>query len=436
MFKFLRLCLKNELKDYLIVILALSLFLSFEYIIWNLFFCAYGHFISYEEQFFYNFSTLALMGLIFMMILFINYFFTDKKKKEFSLILLSGRKIMDIIVFLIMQYGAIFILSNIISMIIGKVILEFIANYLLIHYQLVLQYNIFYALGMFFLMDGLIFIYIMLVNFGMFIRLETKIVNLMSHKASRIKTTFLKQIINKSQNKINKQKQKDIKKALGHISITVIMILSLVGILFYETYSEKLLMHVLANISLITFINLTIPYLFDVLHQRFFKSIILLVSCSNVIYMIKSMIFLINLSGLLIPLIITFMMLYSMGIITQVYMVVYILIIVIMLFISMIFKLSLLIETKNHEQQTLRTLGINNKQLNKIRRLEFNTFYMIAIILPMLFSFLLLHSGICFQVIESAFATMIMIEYIIGAFISYFIIYALYRKIYRKETIS
>ena len=181
MFKFLRLCLKNELKDYLIVILALSLFLSFEYIIWNLFFCAYGHFISYEEQFFYNFSTLALMGLIFMMILFINHFFTDKKKKEFSLILLSGRKIMDIIVFLVMQYGTIFILSNIISMIIGKIILEFIANYLLIHYQIVLQYNTFYALGMFFLMDGLIFIYIMLVNFGMFIRLETKIVNLMSH---------------------------------------------------------------------------------------------------------------------------------------------------------------------------------------------------------------------------------------------------------------
>lgn len=363
-----------------------------------------------------------------------NHFFTDMKKKEFSLILLSGRKITDIIRYLIMQYGGIFVISNLISIVTGKIILELMTNYLLTHYQIVLPYNMVFTLGMFFLMDALIFIYIMLINFGTFIRLETKIVNLMSNKVSRPKTSFIDRIINnQSIDKTHEKKHNNLKKALAHFSIVFIMILSLIAIFFKQEFNEKVLFHTAANICLVAFINLTIPYLFDIFHKRFFRSIILLVSCSNIMYMIKSMIFIINLSCVLIPVVISFMVLFSSGIITQVYIVIYILIIMIMLFLSMIFKLSFLMETKHHEQQTLQTLGINSKQLNSVKRIEFNIFYFIAVILPMLFSFLLLYSGIHYHIIEINFAKMIIAGYVSGAAVSYLIMYGQYRKIYRKE---
>ena len=433
MFRFFRLCLKNEFKDYLAVVLALSLFLSFEYLIWNIFFCVYGHFTSFGEHFFYNFSTLALIVIIFTMILFINNFFTDKKKKEFSLILMCGRKTTDIIGFLVMQYGTIFILSNAISMIVGKIILEVLSAYLYTHHHMVLQFHTFYALGMFFLMDGLIFIYIMLINFGMFIRLETKIVNLMSHKTAQPKTSFLDSIGLHQLIKAKNEEQEERKKVFIHLGIILIMILSLISIFFKGEPNQKIVTHVCANLSFIAFINFTIPYLFDILHKRFLKSVILLVGCSNIIHMIKSMLFLINISSLLIPVTITFMVVFSMGIVTQVYMVIYILIIVVMLFISMIFKLSLMTETKQAQQQTLRTLGVNHEQIQKIKQFELNIFYVITVILPMMLSFLLLYSGVCQHVIEIDFAQMVVIEYLTGALISYLIIASQYRKIYRKE---
>lgn len=433
MFRFLRLSLKNEFKDYLAVILALSLFLSFEYIIWNLFFCVYGHFASNGEQFFYNFSTLALMVIIFVMIIFINHFFTDKKKQEFSLILISGRKIVNIIQFLVMQYGAIFIISNIFSMIIGKIMLEIITNYLLVQHHTVLQLNTFNALGMFFLMDVLIFIYIMLINLGIFIRLETKIVNLMSQKTSQPKSAFIDRIIYNQKNNLKKKKYQGINQTIIHLVIVVIMILSLIGIFFNENANQKILLHVTANLSFIALINITIPYLFEILHKRLLKSVILLVGCSNIMHMIKSMLVLINLSSLLIPVTITLMVSFSISIVTQIYIVIYILIIIIMLFISMIFKLSLMSKSKYQQQQTLRTIGINNNQMRKIKLLEFNGFYIITVIMPMILSFLLLYSGLCQHVIDNVFAKMIISEYITGVLISYFIIYIQYRRIYRKE---
>ena len=433
MFRYLKLCLKNEFKDYLAVVLAMSLFLSFEYMIWNIFFCVYGHFTSYGEQFFYNFSTLALMIIIFIMILFINYFFTDKKKKEFSLILMCGRKTTEIIGFLIMQYGAIFILSNVISMIIGKIILEVLSTYLYAQHHIVLQFHTFNALGMFFLIEGLILIYIMLINFGMFIRLETKIVNLISHNTAPAKPSFLNSLGLHQLIKTKDGKQKKRKKVYMHLGIILIMILSLIGIFFKAEPNQKIVIHICANLSFIALINFTIPYLFDILHKRLFQSVILLVGSSNIMHMVRSMLFLINLSSLLIPVTITFMVVFSMGMVTQVYMVIYTLMILVMLFISMIFKLSLMIETKQAQQQTLRTLGVNHKQIRKIKQIEFNVFYVIAVIMPMILSFLLLYSGVCQHVIEIDFAQMIVIEYLTGALISYLVIYIQYRKIYRKE---
>ena len=434
MFKFLRLCLKNEFRDYLIAIAVFSLFFSFEYIIWCLFFCVYDHFISFGEKMFFHFSTLALMIIIFIMILFINHFFTNTKKKEFSLILISGRRIIDILKFLVMQYGAILVISNIIAIIMGKIMLVAITDYVFWQYHIVLQYNYVYSLGMFFLMDGLIFIYIILINFGMFFRLETKIVSLMSNINPRLQTLFIDRILNKERQK--KVSIKKIIKILGDFCVLLIMITSLIGIFTIEDLNKKILSYISAIISLIAFVYITIPYLFDVLHRRFLKSVVLLVSCSNIIYMTKSLIFIINLSGILIPAIISFLVLFTVGQLTQIYMVIYIAIVIIILFMSMIFKISLLIEAKCKERQTLQVLGINDIQLRLVEKLELNMFYFLAVILPMLFSFLLLYSGVYHHIIAINFANMVVGEYVIGAILSYFIIYRQYRKIYRREDLS
>ena len=131
------------------------------------------------------------------MILFINHFFTNTKKKEFSLILISGRRVIDILKFLVMQYGAILMISNIIAIVMGKMMLVAITDYVFWKYHIILQYSYVYSLGMFFLIDGLIFIYMMLINFGIFFRLETKIVSLMSNINPRLQTLFIDRILNK-----------------------------------------------------------------------------------------------------------------------------------------------------------------------------------------------------------------------------------------------
>lgn len=434
MFKFLRLCFKNEFKDYLIVIGAFSLFLSFEYMIWCLFFCVYDRFISFEEKMFFHFSTLALMVIVFMMTLFINHFFTNTKRKEFSLILITGRRIIDILTFLVMQYGAIFVISNIMAIVMGKMMLVTITDYVFWQYHIVLQYSYVYSLGMFFLIDGIIFIYIMLMNFGMFFRMETKIISLMSNINPRLQRLFIDRILNKDrQKKVWIEKYEKFIKTLEHLCILLIMIISLIGIFTAEELNKKIFSYVLSIISLMAFVYMTIPYLFDILHRQFLKSVVLLVSCSNIIYMIKSLIFIINLNSILIPIIISFLVLFTVGKITQIYMVIYIAIVIIILFMSMIFKITLLIEAKYEEQQILKVLGINDRQLRLVQKLELNIFYFLAVIIPMMFSFLLLYSGVYHHMIAINFANMVVGEYVIGAILSYYIIYRQYRKIYRRD---
>jgi hypothetical protein len=145
------------------------------------------------------------------------------------------------------------------------------------------------------------------------------------------------------------------------------------------------------------------------------------------------MIFIINLSGILIPIIVGFLTFFTIGTFTKIYIIIYIAITLIILFISLIFKMSLLIDSKRAEIKSLETIGVNNKQLHRIKIIEVNIFYLLSVIIPMLFSFLLLYSGVYNKMIELDFAILISLEYLLGSFISYIVINYQYIMIYGKR---
>jgi hypothetical protein len=196
---------------------------------------------------------------------------------------------------------------------------------------------------------------------------------------------------------------------------------------------KKISSFILAIFCLMLFVDISVPYIFDVLHRYFLNSIVLLASCSNIIYMTKSMIFIINLSGILIPIIVGFLTFFTIGTFTKIYIIIYIAITLIILFISLIFKMSLLIDSKRAEIKSLETIGVNNKQLHRIKIIEVNIFYLLSVIIPMIFSFLLLYSGVYNKMIELDFAILISLEYLLGSFISYIVINYQYIMIYGKR---
>lgn len=435
MYKFLKILLKKEIGSFISFIIVFSLFSIFEFIIWNLFFSIININSLQNEEIIINLMTTIMVMILLMTILFINYFFTDTRKKEFSLILLSGRKTKDILYFLLLQYGGILLVSGTFAVLVGSLLLKLISIYISNVLNIILQYEILKSLGMFVLMNIIKFLYIMLINFGFFARLETKIVKLMSAKTPRLQTLYIDSIKQKNMQKDTwiVRHLKPIK-LIVNLLIIIIIFMSIKNIFDVEDMNKKIFGFLMATSGLVMFINITVPYIFEIFHKLIFlKSPVLLVAYSNIIYMTKSLTFIINLSSILIPIIFSIFSFFIFGSLTKLYIILCVSIILIMLFICLIFKFSLLINNKRLEVRTLNIIGFNERKLKVVKIVEINLFYFLAVIMPMLVSFILLYSGIRNGIVETSFAKLMVMEYLICVLVTYAIINFLYKIIYERR---
>lgn len=435
MLSFLKTILKKEKYSFYMIILIFTIFSVFEFVVWNINSCLNNMEILFIEKVIVNFLTVIMMMTLLLTILSINNLFIDIRKKEYSLILLSGRNIKNILGYIVVQYGGILVISIILSVPIGWILLRLISYHMYIHFHLVLQYSIIQPFVLFMLMNGVKFIYIILINTGYFIRLETKIIQLMSSKTPRIQTLYVNSLRSNNEIKISWfNKHLKLFKGIGSLAAVIIICLSSQGMLNAEDLMDKCVNFFVIILGLIILINITIPYLSEIFHKTIFlKSTVLMIGYSHTVYLVRSMDFIINISGVLIPLIVSTCAFYSFMALVKMYSIICMTILLIMLFICLIFRFSLLINQKRQEVKYLRILGVNNKQLRKIKLLEKNIFYMISVVIPMIFSFLLIYSGIQDNIIEIEFAWLIIIEYLICALITYFVIGFQYNRIYEVK---
>lgn len=263
-------------------------------------------------------------------------------------------------------------------------------------------------------------------------RLETKIVQLMTSKTPRVQTLYIDSLKEKNEMK-NSWITRHTKLIKNIINLVIILIIcfSVQGILNVDSLTDKLVIFLLATIGLELFVNVTIPYLFEIFHKSMFlKNTVLLISYSNIIYLIKSMSFIINLSGILIPIVISTCSFYTFIPPVKIYAILCMTILLIMLFVSLIFKFSLLIDQKKKEVDYLRILGVSELNIEKVRMLEKNIFYVISVVLPMILSFLLIYSGIENHIMELGFAKVMVGEYLICVLLTFFVMNNQYKKIY------
>lgn len=428
MITFVKKVVASQKKFYLGLLTILSFLASFEYISVVIYSGA-TNLNNFIDQFMLQSVTGIVIMIAFVLILFVNNYLVEHKTDEFSLILLMGKNTKQVLRYIIIQFGLLFLLSYLLGAVIGS-------GLLLLYQQLYVET----VMGT---MDSIIFvygalfitkiIYVVVIDFGKFLRIKMDIASYMNHVPET--TNFNPFAVFSSGSKLADVNAKQIIGANAGKVFTLI-----IGCLFLYIGLSQLLSDSSQNIAVsymfslageLIIINKFIPLLFDLLHNKvLLKSKDWLMILSNLKEVSKAMSVMINISSVVVPIIIAFLYLQNVSVIVQNAMLVTFFALMAGMFLCFIVRFMIYIPSRANVIAMMKSLGYSKKNIYQIHIKEILIFVLLFIIFPIVIYGLVLYQSYLNNMIAyNTLITMVLVYIGLYAIMTVYMILSYYKLI-------
>lgn len=252
MFDYLKKIIKSQWKMYSFLILILLCLSSFEFVL----LCIYSCFEINQgiDTILLRFiPTLGVFASMFLTLLMNNYFL-ESKKEEFSIILLSGCRNREIIFYIIVQFGVLFLIGDFLGGVLGIGLMKIINLYSKYYFYYI--YDRMFCLYIAFFICKIIYIY--MINFSQFIQIKMSISDYLTHHQQKTSKVSFKI-----------KKQKPIKEILITILAVLMIVFSLQGLFQIENSTLLPIYFIFFLMGELILINTTIPFMYDLLHDSY-----------------------------------------------------------------------------------------------------------------------------------------------------------------------
>lgn len=252
MFDYLKKIIKSQWKMYSFLILILLCLSSFEFVL----LCIYSCFEINQgiDTIILRFiPTLGVFVSMFLTLLMNNYFL-ESKKEEFSIILLSGCRNREIILYIIVQFGVLFLIGDFLGGALGIGLMKIINLYSKYYFYYIYD-RVLYLYIAFFICK---IIYVYMINFSQFIQIKMSISDYLTHHQQKTSKVSFKI-----------KKQKPIKEILITILAVLMIVFSLQGLFQIENSTLLPIYFIFFLMGELILINTTIPFMYDLLHDSY-----------------------------------------------------------------------------------------------------------------------------------------------------------------------
>ena len=428
MITFVKKVVASQKKFYLGLLTILSFLASFEYISVVIYSGA-TNLNNFIDQFMLQSVTGIVIMIAFVLILFVNNYLVEHKTDEFSLILLMGKNTKQVLRYIIIQFGLLFLLSYLLGAVIGS-------GLLLLYQQLYVETvmgtidSIIFVYGALFITK---IIYVVVIDFGKFLRIKMDIASYMNHVPET--TNFNPFAVFSSGSKLVDVNAKQIIGANAGKVFTLI-----IGCLFLYIGLSQLLSDSSQNIAVsymfslageLIIINKFIPLLFDLLHNKvLLKSKDWLMILSNLKEVSKAMSVMINISSVVVPIIIAFLYLQNVSVIVQNAMLVTFFALMAGMFLCFIVRFMIYIPSRANVIAMMKSLGYSKKNIYQIHIKEILIFVLLFIIFPIVIYGLVLYQSYLNNMIAyNTLITMVLVYIGLYAIMTVYMILSYYKLI-------
>lgn len=408
MVSYLKKIIRSQRKIYMIIISILTLLSAFEFVLLGI----YSSFSQMSDIYHIILRLISAIPIFiaFFLALMINNYFLENKYEEFSIILLSGCRTKTIIEYIILQFGMLFILSDIIGFGIGYGIMQIVNR--------IQSYYFHYSLSaVAFAYSGILLckiIYVSMINFGKFVKIKLNIADFITrHTSVTSKVNYFS-----GQSLNNNEKKFPVKSFLLTVIAILLLVMSIQGLFDNQNHTILPLYFMCFLLGEVILINITIPLIFDFLHDRYLmQSPKMMMILANIIHLSKVLVSLINILACIIPICLSN---FFFGIISdEIYAVTMICfyILLIMIALSFVLRFQVYLPSIETDIATLKAIGYRYQQLISIYNGVVFGFMLIVVVFPMILYVLLLY--------RTYLLSYISISVVITLIISYFAVFTL-----------
>lgn len=411
MFTFICMVFKNKKKDYSMLLLILTILMSFEFC----FLAMYDSFthLNLDSYLLMSINSIPALSTFIALTLsiFVIKYFINNKKQEFSLLLLSGRKPKDLFSYLMIQFGILTLISLILGIGIGQGIMLFIQsiiNYFSLPY--ILTYNLMNVLFIYICFLCILIVGILAVASRQFVTLDTNLSAYLSHKSiSNIKIVPMKISANSSQKKFP-YIPIIISALFLYITIDHIGRLMNPQIDLYNLVSS----FAISLAGIIFIMNMLIPLLYDILHDYvLLKHPILLNGLAQFNSFLKTLMTLLNLNACLLPVLLFLLFFSNQNGLVQVILVPCFIMSIIMIVLCFILRFSIYNKQQLSSLSILNAVGYQPKQLLSISLIKNTIFTIFGILIPFFLLYQLFIKAINEGFINQQLGMTLMVFYIV-----------------------
>lgn len=423
MFLYLKKIIKSQMKIYITIMSILTILSSFEFVLLGIYSC-----FSSNQGYDYlllKFIPAIAIFVSFFLTLLINNYFIENKNEEFSIILLSGCRTREVLSYIVIQFGMLFVGSDILGFILGLGLMKMI-NY-------IQSYTFVYSLPtIFYTFCGILvckIIYVFLLNFGKFVRIKLDIADYISHHTSSTSkpSYFSSRLLSENNNH-----KFPIKAFLTTAWGIILILLSIQGL--FDNNNDTLLPIYFAFFlsGEIILINTAIPLVYDFLHdKKLLKSPRLIMILANIMHLSKVLVSMINILACVVPICLSNFFFGMMSEEIKAVTMVCFYVLLIMMLLSFILRFQIYLPSIETDIATLKAIGYRYKQLIFIYNHVVLGFMVIIVIIPIILYALLLYRGY-----QLSYITMSIVITLITSYFIIFTLLALYMMCQYHQTVK
>lgn len=423
MFLYLKKIIKSQMKIYITIMSILTILSSFEFVLLGIYSC-----FSSNQGYDYlllKFIPAIAIFVSFFLTLLINNYFIENKNEEFSIILLSGCRTREVLSYIVIQFGMLFVGSDILGFILGLGLMKMI-NY-------IQSYTFVYSLPtIFYTFCGILvckIIYVFLLNFGKFVRIKLDIADYISHHTSSTSkpSYFSSRLLSENNNH-----KFPIKAFLTTAGGIILILLSIQGL--FDNNNDTLLPIYFAFFlsGEIILINTAIPLVYDFLHdKKLLKSPRLIMILANIMHLSKVLVSMINILACVVPICLSNFFFGMMSEEIKAVTMVCFYVLLIMMLLSFILRFQIYLPSIETDIATLKAIGYRYKQLIFIYNHVVLGFMVIIVIIPIILYALLLYRGY-----QLSYITMSIVITLITSYFIIFTLLALYMMCQYHQTVK
>lgn len=423
MILYLKKIIKSQMKIYITIMSILTILSSFEFVLLGIYSC-----FSSNQGYDYlllKFIPAIAIFVSFFLTLLINNYFIENKNGEFSIILLSGCRTREVLSYIVIQFGMLFVGSDILGFILGLGLMKMI-NY-------IQSYTFVYSLPtIFYTFCGILvckIIYVFLLNFGKFVRIKLDIADYISHHTSSTSkpSYFSSRLLSENNNH-----KFPIKAFLTTAWGIILILLSIQGL--FDNNNDTLLPIYFAFFlsGEIILINTAIPLVYDFLHdKKLLKSPRLIMILVNIMHLSKVLVSMINILACVVPICLSNFFFGMMSEEIKAVTMVCFYVLLIMMLLSFILRFQIYLPSIETDIATLKAIGYRYKQLIFIYNHVVLGFMVIIVIIPIILYALLLYRGY-----QLSYITMSIVITLITSYFIIFTLLALYMMCQYHQTVK